>query len=592
MAGADFNYLDFFKEEIRNESAAIKIGAVNRLNLIASALGPQKTVSELIPFVVQVVQEEPLCNDEEFLFSMAKQYAVLSDYINGRDELLIAPLEHLAAQEETVIREQAITSLCQVVGRTPKLCPEYLVPTLHRLAGKTDFFTARVSACALLPTAYRYATDEQRVGLRKVYNSLCADDTPMVRRAAAHTMKDLIKVCDKQDVLTDLIMIYTQLSQEDTQDTIRVACIMSTLVLADMFNAEENKMHTISVIQEAPQDRSWRVRLTVAKHFDQLCQAFGPELTASHLMQPFIALMKDNEQEVRKEAVRVIEACLTIEHPITNEQLQTHILPQFQSLGLDSAQPVRAALAQVLGPVAKVLGRDVTQRQLLSLISDLMKDEFHDVRLNILSHAGLICEVLSVDGLVHSLLHTIQNLIMDNHWRIRQSVVAQVPKLAKLFGVEMFQSKLEALFLSSLRDSVHSVRHTAILHLKEIADTFGSQWTVEHLLPKLVEQYSQSSGYANRATTLHVLPQVSGVMSAEQIVQFILPLLIKATKDSVPNVRFCACRNIMWMMENHDLGAVAVNTMIKPTLTELEHDSDIDVQYYAQRAIQQCNQQG
>jgi len=299
--------------------------------------------------------------------------------------------------------------------------------------------------------------------------------------------------------------------------------------------------------------------------------------------------MKDHEQEVRKEAVRVIEPCLNLPNPLTSEQLQQHILPQFQSLGLDSAQPVRAALAQALGPVAKTLGRDVTQRQLLSLISDLMKDEFHDVRLNIVSHAGLICEVLSVDGLVHSLLNTLQSLIMDNHWRIRQSVVEQVPKLARLFGVEMFQSKLEALFLSSLRDSVHSVRQAAIQHLKEIAENFGAQWTVEHLLPKIVEQYSQSAGYANRVTTLHVLPQVSSVMTPDQIVQFIVPLLIKATKDSVPNVRFCACRTIMWMLEHHNLGSVSINTVIKPTLTELEHDSDIDVQYFAQRALAQCN---
>jgi|Transcript_4189 serine/threonine-protein phosphatase 2A regulatory subunit A len=589
MAGGDFNYLEFFKEEIRNENAAIKIGAVNRLNLIASALGPQRTVSELIPYVTQVVQEEPLCNDEEFLFSMAKQYAVLSDYISGHDELLIAPLEHLAAQEETVIRDQAIQSLCSVVEKKPSLAPEYLVPTLHRLATKTDFFTARVSACALLPTAYRFANEDQKAGLRKAYRTLCAEDTPMVRRAAAHKLRDLISVCDKQDLLEDMCVVYKQLSQEDTQDTIRVACVHTTLVMAQMFNAEENRQFTISVIKDAAEDRSWRVRLTVAKNFDQLCSAFGPEITATNLMQPFIQLMRDGEQEVRKEAVRVIEPCLQLKEPLTSDQLQVHILPQFTSLGLDSAQPVRAALAQVLGPVAKILGRDVTQRQLLSLISDLMKDEFHDVRLNMVSHAGLICEVLSVDGLVHSLLHTIQNLIMDNHWRIRQSVVEQVPKLAQLFGVDMFQSKLEALFLSSLRDSVHSVRQAAIHHLKEIADTFGSEWTINHLLPKLVEQYSQSHGYANRLTTLHLLPQVSGVMTSDQIVQYMIPLLIRATKDSVPNVRFCACRTIMWMMENHSLGATSINTIIKPTLLDLETDSDMDVQYYAGRAMAQCN---
>lgn len=585
MANADFDYLSFFKDEIKNENATIKISAVNKLNLIASALGPVKTVNELMPYVTQVLHEEPLCNDEEFLFSMAKQYAVLADFVSGHDELLIPPLEHLAAQEETVIREEAIVSLVKVVENKPFLASELLAPAVHRLATKFDFFTARVSACSLLPTCYKHVSEEQKSGLRKVYQTLCADDTPMVRRAAAHKMKEFMSVCEKNDIVTDLIQVYKSLSQEDTQDTIRVACVLTTLVLAPGFSPEDNKMHTLQVIKDAVEDRSWRVRLTVAKNFDQFCSAFGPEIVSQHLLPLYISLMKDNEQEVRKEAVRVIEPCILQTSGLSVEQLQHQILPQFASLGLDPAQPVRAALAQVVGPVAKLLGRDVTQRQLLSLISDLMKDEFHDVRLNIVSHAGTICEVLSVDGLVHSLLHTIQNLIMDNHWRIRQSVVEQVPKLAKLFGVDMFQSKLEALFLSSLRDSVHSVRQSAILHLQEIAITFGASWTVDHLLPKLVEQYSQSAGYANRVTTLHVLPRVCDVMTPDQIVQFVVPLCIKATKDTVPNVRFCACRTLMWLMESHTLGAQAINSMIKPALLELEHDSDIDVQFYAQRAM-------
>jgi len=585
----DFNPLEFFREEIKNDSAAIKMNAVNQLYLVASALGPQKTVSELIPFVIQAVREEPLCNDDEFLFCLAKQYAVLADYIGGQDELLIDPLEHLASQEETVIRDEAIQSLCTIVQKKPQLVSAYLVPTLHRLSTKTDFFTARVSACALFPTVYRLSNDEEKDQLRKAFITICADDTPMVRRAAAHKMKEFVSVCEKQDLLADMMVAYKQLSQEDTQDTIRVACVHTTLVIARMLTPEENRQHTVSVIKEAAEDRSWRVRLTVAKSFDQLCSAFGPEITESHLMSAIVALMKDHEQEVRKEALRIIEPCLKLPQPLTTEQLQSYVLPMFQTLGLDSAQTVRAALALVLGPVAKALGRDVTQRQLLPLISDLMKDEFHDVRLNIVSHAGLLCEVLGVDGLVHSLLHTIQGLIMDNHWRIRQSVVEQVPMLAKLFGVEMFQSKLEALFLSSLRDSVHSVRQAAILNLKDIAETFGSKWTVDHLMPKIMEQYSQSAGYANRVTTLQVLPQVSSVMNADQISTLIVPLLVKATTDSVPNVRFCACRIIISILEKSSLDSKQVSQTIKPTMVELEQDPDSDVQYYAQRARLLCD---
>lgn len=267
----DFNCLDFFKEEIRHESAAIKIKAVNRLNLIASALGPAKTAGELIPFVIQIVREEPYNSDEEFLYSMAKQYAVISDYNNGKDELLMEPLEMLAAKEETLIREQAIASFNHIVKRQPQLGPEFLVPAANRLATQNDFFTARVSACGIIPIAYKYASQDQKPALRKLFSTLCSDDTPMVRRAAANKLRELILVCDIPDLIADMIPIYRQLSQEETQDTIRAACVHTTIVIANMLNVEDNRQHATFFVKDAAEDRSWRVRLTVAKNFDQLC---------------------------------------------------------------------------------------------------------------------------------------------------------------------------------------------------------------------------------------------------------------------------------------------------------------------------------
>jgi serine/threonine-protein phosphatase 2A regulatory subunit A len=299
--------------------------------------------------------------------------------------------------------------------------------------------------------------------------------------------------------------------------------------------------------------------------------------------------MKDQEHEVRKEAVKSIELCLKISNPITTQQLCERIIPQFQNTVTDTMQQVRAALASVIGPVANAVQRDVTQRTLLPMISDLMKDEYHDVRLNIVQQSGTICDVLGVDGLIHSLLHSIQSLIMDNHWRIRQSVVEQVPKLAKLFGVEMYQSKLEALFLSSLRDSVHDVRRTAIERLEEIAKLFGKQWTMDRLFPKITEQYSQSAGYANRVTTLQVLPKLSGVMEAEQVSAQIVPMIIKAMKDGVPNVRFCALKMLIILSQDKKITSSAYASQIKPLIHELQQDSDVDVQYFAHQVSKGFN---
>jgi len=46
------------------------------------------------------------------------------------------------------------------------------------------------------------------------------------------------------------------------------------------------------------------------------------------------------------------------------------------------------------------------------------------------------------------------------------------------------------------------------------------------------------------------------------------------------------------MIENHNLGTTTIQTVIKPCLVELQHDSDVDVQYYAQRALVLINPPG
>lgn len=134
---------------------------------------------------------------------------------------------------------------------------------------------------------------------------------------------------------------------------------------------------------------------------------------------------------------------------------------------------------------------------------------------------------------------------------------------------------------------MQAVRQSAIEKLKPVAESFGAKWTVEHLLPKIVEQYSQSAAYANRLTTLAAISSVAEVLSAEQVGQAVIPLLLKALKDSVPNVRFTACRAIARLGQLRKVGSAA-QSQIKATLQELEQDSDVDVQYFAGRALLAC----
>jgi serine/threonine-protein phosphatase 2A regulatory subunit A len=410
----------------------------------------------------------------------------------------------------------------------------------------------------------------------------------MVRRAAASKLTEFVAVCDKHDLLSDMVAVYKQLSQEDTQDTIRMDTVHATARLAEKLTTEENQKHTVKVITDAVQDRSWRVRLTVAHIFDGLCSAFGQDITASDLLPALVVLLHDSEQEVRKTAIQAIGNCITEQNsaakPFTSEHIQEFVLPQLEPLSRDASTQVRAALASALGPVARVLHRDMAQQHLLPLISSLMEDEFHEVRLNVVGHAGLMCEVLTWDGFVHSLLKSFLQLFVDTNWRIREVVVQQIPKLAIQCGRDMYESKLERVFLSAFRDGVHSVRLRAIAESKTIVDAFGAEWTVQHLMPKIVN-LADLDAYANRVARLLILGKIFQVLSASQIEEHMVPMVVEALRDSVPNVRFTACKVLILFME---AGGNLNCSAFKPILVELKSDSDADVQYYAQSALDLC----
>jgi len=533
---------------------------------------------------------------------------------------------HLAQQEETVIRDQAIKSLCEICEEKPNLVRTQVHGELKNMV-KMPEFTTRVSACALFATVYKIhnkaaqtsaSADEflvVRRDLCKSFKDMCFDDTPMVRRASANKLQEFVKELELEDMMSEVFLeAYKSLAKEETQDTIRVNVVNTTIEMARKLKEldpqggqEKNKEHTVPVIQVLAKDRSWRVRLTLAKNFDKIVQNFGPDITNdTPLVDHLYDLLKDPEQEVRKEAVKIIEACLRIEWTEPRKvsfATMGNVLPEIVKLMssegaliTDAAQPVRAALALIMGPVAEIAGKEKTHRKLLPVITDLMQDEFHEVRLNIVSHAGTLCDVLGVDQFVHSCLNTIQTLILDNHWRIRRSVVQQVPKLAAKFEVDMYQQKLEALFISSLKDSVFSVRKEALQQLKLIADRFGKEWVADHLLTKILDIYAgNNNGYANRVTTLQALPRLWGNISDNPgAFKSATDLLVKALADTVPNVRFCACSEIVELLVQMSVKASdAPNKLsfvkkIRQSLLDLITDSDSDVQFFAQQALNHC----
>ncbi len=114
-------------------------------------------------------------------------------------------------------------------------------------------------------------------------------------------------------------------------------CLDSLNLIAKILNKDENRTHALPIIIAATEDKSWKIRLALAKNFSQLAEALGKEITDASLIQIFTTLLKDGENDVRNGAVVSFSSFV---NNISTEKLQV-LVPQIQILAHDKYALVR-----------------------------------------------------------------------------------------------------------------------------------------------------------------------------------------------------------------------------------------------------------
>ena len=369
--------------------------SIAKLGTIAKALGAERARSELVPFLAERDDE-----DDECLLAIAGELATLIDAVGGEEHVhvILAPLETLITVEETVVRAKAVETAC-AVGRamTPGGIGKYFVPLIERLA-QGDWFTARVSACGLFATAFERSEESQlelRNTLTGMFRDLCADETPMVRRAAAQNLGKIAIVSSGDFIVNELLTMFAALTSDD-QDSVRLLVVEDCVVLGKLLSATDCANKIVPIVLKLAADKSWRVRYAVAQQIYEMCDVVGAEVAAKGLFDAYVALLGDSEGEVRISAAGKISEFCSLAGAVYSAE---KILPKVHELANDSSQHVRAALAEAVLGLAPTMGKDTTVEKLLPVFFILLKDEFPDVRLNIISKLEQVNTVIGVEML-------------------------------------------------------------------------------------------------------------------------------------------------------------------------------------------------
>uniref|UniRef100_A0A671Q528 Serine/threonine-protein phosphatase 2A 65 kDa regulatory subunit A beta isoform-like n=1 Tax=Sinocyclocheilus anshuiensis TaxID=1608454 RepID=A0A671Q528_9TELE len=529
MAGADSDDslypIAVLIDELRNEDVQLRLNSIKKLSTIALALGVERTRTELLPFLTDTIYDE-----DEVLLALAEQLGNFTMLVGGPEYVhcLLPPLESLATVEETVVRDKAVESLRKISHEhSPVDLEVHFEPLVKRLASG-DWFTSRTSACGLFSVCYPRVSSTVKAEIRQHFRTLCSDDTPMVRRAAASKLGEFAKVLELEYVKSDIISLFTALAS-DEQDSVRLLAVEAGVSIATLLPQEDLETLVMPTLRQAAEDKSWRVRYMVADKFSDLQKAVGPEITKNDLVPAFQNLLKDCEAEVRAAAAN------------------------------------------------KVKGEKKHQRSPI-----IYEHDCPEVRLNIISNLDCVNEVIGIRQLSQSLLPAIVELAEDAKWRVRLAIIEYMPLLAGQLGVEFFDEKLNSLCMAWLVDHVYAIREAATCNLMKLVEKFGAEWAQNTIVPKVLGM-ANDPNYLHRMTTLFCINALSEVCGQEITTKHMLPVVFKMSNDQVANVRFNVAKSLQKI--GPVLDSNCLQTEVKPVLEKLASDQDMDVKYFAQEAI-------
>ncbi|KAA8490286.1 Serine/threonine-protein phosphatase 2A 65 kDa regulatory subunit A alpha isoform [Porphyridium purpureum] len=596
-------------DELKNEDVQLRLNATRRLPTIAAALGTERTRCELIPFLTETIDDE-----DEVLMALAEQLDKFVEFVGGPDYagVLLQPLEILSAVEETIVRDLAVDSLRHISDLVATTATDHgrdmhvnqMFPLIKRLA-QGDWFTSRISACALVATVFKNISSDRedlKFEVLTLFQAMARDETPMVRRAASSALGALASACAAHDrawVEKEIVPVFQELA-DDEQDSVRLLTVENSALFCSSVSDEVRNEVMLPIVCNFVNDKSWRVRYMMADKLVSICEAFGPVATRDDFLPVLIRLIKDGEAEVRTAAAfKVTEMTrLVVQTPSDTNKLGgkdlvvREVLPAIRELVTDPSQHARAAFASNVMGLAPEVGLEITVRDVLELVLVLLKDEFPDVRLNVISRLDKVSLMMGIDRLSSELLPAIVELAEDRNWRVRLAIVEHIPLLAKQLGREVFQDEMNLgdLCLNWLGDCVFSIREAAIKSLKELSQIFGDDWSRETIVPKIVSLFSSSANYLYRMTALHAVGVLAEVLSSDLLEKSLLPILTdQACEDPVPNIRFVAAKTLGKLAPF--VRAEARESKIRPALKRLSEstEADADVIHFSKEALTALN---
>lgn len=213
--------------------------------------------------------------------------------------------------------------------------------------------------------------------------------------------------------------------------------------------------------------------------------------------------------------------------------------PLFLVLARHPEKKVRRPISYALHDIAKVIGPDLTFRDLFPVF-DLFCRDVEDVRRGVIrGMAPFLASLHPTDreACVPVLRETLDS-VPARGWRLRRLLARQMDSLARIFSPMMVFAQVRPVAESLLKDEVAAVRNAVAVRLAPLLETVGSASLMlrEDIEASLLSGATSGSA-STRLTLARALEALAAELPSEDFLGSFLATLKRLGRDPVPGVR-------------------------------------------------------
>lgn len=566
----------------------------------AHEIGYDYTVARLLPLVKQLATDQEVLVRQTLVghFGDLAGFLIQSNPERGYqkvvDDILPIISSLLIHEKASEVRQGAADALITLAShlRAGKMSDQVLMSVIQ-LTHSNDDEDARSTAVQLLNSlgeALGQDLCEQFVCVELV--ALCEDPAFRVRKATASNFAEVARVIRDEIVLRKLLPAFDRLVH-DQHWGVRKAAAESLVGLAMSMDVEKREAPLVPLMNDLLKDSSRWVRMSGLQQLGYFIAALeNPQRVPADLLTQYVEIIE--QTKANPDAADISYHCAYTFAAVTQtmgKECWNKLQEPFTSLCRDTQVKTRKAMAASIHIVAQTLGNDITDQEVLPQFETLLMDTADEVRLSALKNIGAVLKVVPKLAAQKRLLTTLSGSMnkAENNWRLRQLVASQIGPICKSLsdcsaeGGEAAASQAKDLTLSRMvplllhlcQDGVAEVRDEAAKSTARalraaapelFADPVASgteegssgcspvDGTSEplavqtrSLVKKLINTFARGKTFRMRMTYIRMCDSMIRDSQTDKLsakphsvfTDFLLKPLARLSQDKVKNVRLC-----------------------------------------------------